>query len=183
MNYSELSNRYATALFTLAKTDDEQKTFLADLVEVAKAFTDDSEVRQFIDSPLIRAEAKIEVLKKALNERSLNPDFLNFVLLLAKKSRLSLASEIVMAYQARLDEKSHVKRGHVHSAAPLNEKQKGELQKAIEKYTHSKVVLDYAVDKSLVGGLTAQVGSVTFDDSLSAHLVRMKEDLTRSAHS
>src|SRR6185437_7387491 len=143
MNYSELSYRYATALFLSAADQAEQHVFLAALSELAKGFFSDAEARQFIETPLIRSEAKEEVLKNFFKQVQAPVAIVDFVRLLAKKGRLPLLKEIAAAYQAKIDQVDHMERGHVRSATPLSDKQKIEIQDAIEKYCHAKVVLDF----------------------------------------
>ncbi len=109
--------------------------------------------------------------------------FIDFVRLLAGKGRLPLVSEIAGAYQAKVDEQEHLRRGHVRSAGPLSEKERAEIRAAVENYCRGKVALDYTQDEKLFGGLTVQVGSLSFDDSLSSHLNQIKEELTRGVTS
>jgi uncharacterized protein YbcI len=56
------------------------------------------------------------------------------------------------------------------------------IKEKLEKLTGKKVVLEYHEDKSLIGGLVAQVGSFSFDDSLETQLRLMREDLKRKAN-
>ncbi len=177
---SEVANRYAAALFSLASTAEEHSIFLQSLKQLSEAFHQDKAVLEFLNSPLVRAEKKEEALQAALKNQNINVNVLNLVLLLAKKDRLSILSQISTAYEQKADQAAHIKRGTVRSASILNDKQKTDIQKIIETYTKNKVVLAYQEDVSLLGGLTAQVGSLTFDDSLFAHLKRIKEDLNRS---
>ncbi len=177
---SEVAHRYASALFLLATDADQHAANLSALQSLAQLFNDDKGIQNFINSPLVRAEKKEEILSAALKDKGVDTNVYNLLLLLAKKGRLPVLSEIATAYEAKTDEVGHVKRGVVRAATALNDTQKAQLLKTIETYTHSKVVLNYQEDANLMGGLTAQVGSLTFDDTVSAHLKRLKDDLNRS---
>jgi F-type H+-transporting ATPase subunit delta len=52
----------------------------------------------------------------------------------------------------------------------------------VAQVTGKKVILEYKEDASLLGGLIAEVGSLTFDDSLETQLRTMNEELKRRAH-
>lgn len=179
MRYSELAFRYASAFFDLATEVKQNEAYLKTLKDIQALLESDVTITQFLASPLIKAEDKVAALMKAFKESQLPEGILNFILLLAKKGRLALLPEVVAAYQAREDELNGVTRGTVKSAGSLNDKQKENILNQIQAVTKKKVVLQYLEDKSLIGGLVAQVGSFTFDDSLAAHLRRIKEDLTR----
>jgi F-type H+-transporting ATPase subunit delta len=180
MKYSELAYRYASALFDLGVAESKPSVFLKALQSVHVSLSDTTAVAQFVASPLVRSQDKTQALLKAFKGSGLPEQVLNFVLLLAQKGRLSLLPEIIAAFQAKEDQANGVTRGTVRAAKELSSQQKEALTKSVSEITKKKVILQYTEDKSLIGGLVAQVGSLTFDDSLAAHLRRIKEDLTRS---
>ncbi|MFZ4405339.1 MAG: F0F1 ATP synthase subunit delta, partial [Pseudobdellovibrionaceae bacterium] len=47
----------------------------------------------------------------------------------------------------------------------------------LSKKLNKKIILTSQKDPSLLGGLVAQVGGWTFDDSLKAHLSKLEEIL------
>jgi F-type H+-transporting ATPase subunit delta len=179
MRYSELAFRYASALFDIGSEANKADKYLEPLKSLEKALFENAQVREFIESPLVRATDKEATVTKALEGKGLPAEIQNFILLLARKSRLGHLPEIISAYQAKEDSMNSLTRGTVRSSTELTAKQKEEVAKIVSTITKKKVVLQYNEDKSLIGGLVAQVGSYIFDDSLSAHLRRIKEDLTR----
>ncbi len=179
MKPSELSFRYARALF-LTVDDSHTRHMFGDLLfELSRALNSAEELKLFVETPLIAPEKKEETLNQVFKSLKAPEEFRDFVRLLAAKDRLNLIQEIAEAYRAKIDELDHVERGHVRSAGELSEKEKADIQAAIEKYCRKKVVLDYTQDEHMLGGMAAQVGSLTFDDSLFSHLNQIKEELTR----
>lgn len=179
MVYSELAYRYAAALFDLAVEAKKVTEYLQALRGVQAALDSNTTVKDFVASPLVRAEDKAKTLVAALKDSGVPEAVINFTTLLAHKGRLILLAEIIAAYQAREDELNGITRGVVKTSAELTEKQKLSIASTLSSITKKKVILQYTEEKALLGGLTAQVGSLTFDDSLAAHLRRIKEDLTR----
>ena len=95
--------------------------------------------------------------------------------LLAEKRRFGLLEGIVNAFQTVVDGSRGIERGDVHSAATLFPEERTKLESTISRYTDKKAVLEYHENKNLLGGLVAQVGSYTFDDSLETQLRLIKD--------
>lgn len=182
MRCSEVANRYAMAIFQLAQEGHAVDGFLSALKTIKEAIEADTLLTEFVNSPLIPAIEKEKLFKKTLSDKKVAEEIVNFVALLARKGRLAVLSEVIEAYQACDDREKMITRGAVRSATKLDDKQKSEIATTIAMITKKKVLLTFAEDKSLIGGLVAQVGSLTFDDTLTSHIRRIKEDLNRRVH-
>ncbi len=75
------------------------------------------------------------------------------------------------------DARSGRVRGKVTSAVPLAAEAVANLTRSLEQITQRAVVLETAVDPSLLGGVSAQVGSVVYDGSLKTQLEDMRRQL------
>ena len=104
---------------------------------------------------------------------------MDLVLLIADNGRFGVFQELVGAFQAEADAANNVCRGTVRSATVLGQGERQRVEETVEKVLKKKVIMTYKVDPSVIGGLVAQVGSYTCDDSISAHLQRMNEELKR----
>lgn len=175
-----LASRYARALYNLAKDSGEQDAVFEKMRTISEAFSGDAESSRFLLSPVIRPSVKVEVLEKVTAALALPESLKNFLLLLAKKNRLSVFKDIVVAYQQIADDAHGVTRGTVRSATVLAPEERKRIETLVGRATKKQVILTYKEDPSLVGGLVAEVGSFTFDDSLISHLTRINEQLTRS---
>ena len=179
MRTSEIAVRYARAAFDLAvETKTEEKTF-GDLRALKIAFAKDASIAQFFASPVVAPEQKESALKAALANSGTSDVATNLMLTLARKERLSLFAQVVDAFQDRADAVNGVGRGVVRSATALAPQERTSLESIVEKVLKKKVILTYTTDSSVIGGLVAQVGSYTFDDSIKSHLDRMSEELKR----
>lgn len=182
MKNSILATRYARALYMLAKEAGQHETVYAQMRVIEDAFSLEREIHEFIHSPVVRPTDKEKALEQLCAKVKV-PDLLkNFLLVLARKNRLTIFSSIVAAFQAIADEAHGVTRGTVRSASVLAPDERKNLEQMVSRATKKQVILTYKEDPSLIGGLVAEVGSYTFDDSLESHLTRINEQLTRSAH-
>lgn len=176
---SEVARRYAQAIHDLSKSSAE--SVLGELKALKKSFEADKTISDFLNSPLFSPDQKSKALKAALNGK-VSENVLNSILLLAEKNRLSFFGEIVEAFEEIRDEHAGITRGTVKSATPLNADARKQIEDTVTKVTQKKVVLSFTEDPKLLGGMVAQVGGWTFDDSLEAHLTRLNEELNRRSN-
>jgi F-type H+-transporting ATPase subunit delta len=179
MSQSEISRRYAKALISVTKETNNQGAVLAELRAIQEPFAEPT-VQAFFSSPVVAWEVKIESVKKSLLSQKLANETTNLVLLLAKNGRLSHLTSIIESYQSLLDHESGVTRGVVRGARPLDQKFQSELEAQIATTLKKKIVLTFKEDPSILGGVVADVGGWTFDDSIETHLLRMNEALVNN---
>lgn len=182
MRNTILASRYARALYNLAKEKNQQDLVFDEMRVVEEAFRGDQGVWDFLHSPMIRPTEKVKALEAAFAKLSVTETTRHFLLLLARKERLPIFGEVVVAYQTIADEAHGVTRGVVRSATLLGPEDRKRIEELVSKATKKQVILTYKEDPTLLGGLVAEVGSFTFDDSLTSHLNRINEQLTRSVH-
>ncbi len=179
MRVSELGNRYAKALFDLATENKTQEKVFSDLRVLEKVIVEDKDVYAYLTSAIIRPEDKQKVIKTAVANSGLSTEVENMLDLIASRNRLSIFAELTHAFQAQIDSTNGVARGVVRSASVLGPEERKQIESKVETAIKKKVILTYKVDATLIGGLVAQVGSFTFDDSIDAHLRKIHDDLNR----
>lgn len=181
MKAMELASRYAKSVFELTPTGAEQEKTLEELRTLAHEFAANSDVTDFLSSPLIKPEDREKALEAAVKNANVRENVHHLLLLLARNNRFQVFGEIVEAFESLVDEANGVVRGTVRSAANLGPADRQEIETIVEKVLKKKVIMTYKTDPSVIGGLVAKVGSYTFDDSLNSHLTRLNEELKRKA--
>jgi F-type H+-transporting ATPase subunit delta len=182
MRVSEVSKRYAKALLAVAKQKGVHAKVLAELQVVAQALTGDVEIKAYFANPTISAEKKAEVLKSAFTNKGVSEEVVNTLILLAENNRSEIFDQVVAAYQDFLDIEGGVTRGVVRSAQPLSADAQKALETKINGVLKKKIVLTFEQDPKLLGGVVANVGGWTFDDSIDTHLKKLNEELNRRAN-
>lgn len=177
----EVANRYAKAIYDLAKETGKKDEILAELRELSKSFGS-PEFESFFSQKNVTNTDKVLIVKKAIASTKVSETVTSFISILAQKGRLSLFSQILFSYEAQSDSESNVVRGTVESAVSLLPEQRQQLEDIVAKVTHKKAILTYSVVPEIIGGLVAKVGSYTFDDTIDTHLKKLNEDLKRRAH-
>lgn len=177
----EVSRRYARALHELAKANKKADQIFSELRVLKDVFAKDKTIHDFVLSPLISPDQKIAALKAALSGK-VSDEVVNTLFLLAENARMDIFGELVDAFEIISDEDHGVSRGVVKSAAKLSPEARKRIEETVEKVTKKKVILNYEEDPKLLGGMVAQVGGWTFDDSLETQLMKMSESLNRSTN-
>lgn len=182
MNTSEVSKRYAKALLAATKQKGIHAKAYTELQAVATGFMKDEDTKNFFQNPTISSDQKVTVVKSALANTQLSEEVLSTILLLASKDRLGVIDEVAQAFQDYVDQEDGITRGTVRSAQPLDEAARKSVEANIMKVLNKKIVLTYSQDPKLLGGIVAQVGGWTFDDSVDTHLKKLNEELNRRAN-
>ena len=181
MSGNIVARRYAKALFTVGQKQGaaELETYGKQLAELAGALADSPEAMRFFRNPVFSVEEKKAVLVQITGKLELTKALANFVNLLADKSRLVSLPEIAEDFGAMLDEKNGIVSGKLVTAVSLSDTRKVELKERLEKQTGKKLVLDFATDAEILGGVVLQIGDSVLDASLRAQLNILKETIKR----
>ncbi len=180
MKNAVVANRYAKALYSLASEQKQEEKILNELRETANAFISSAEEYEQLVSPTLRLEDRKKIVTAMFAGAGHSELFRSFVQLLVSKNRLNLFKEICEAYQNQSDLLHGVTRGMVHSPAPLRPEERTRLEQIVSRVTKKKAILEYKQSPELIGGLLANVGSFTFDDTLDTQLRLLYENLNRA---
>ncbi|PIU00545.1 MAG: ATP synthase F1 subunit delta [Bdellovibrionales bacterium CG10_big_fil_rev_8_21_14_0_10_45_34] len=179
---NEVAQRYAKALFESIQGSEVARETLESLRFFSTALESQKTLLDILRAPHISANEKREITEKLLAELKLPTGVANVVLLLVERNRMDLFAEMVGAFQEQMDAANGVVRGRAVSSQEVSAEDRKAVEAKISTVTGKKVILEYQVDKSLIGGLRATVGSYTFDDTLDNQLRTLKETLKRSIH-
>src|SRR5499426_2567494 len=173
------ARRYAKALHmaaTEAKAGEAAGRELAALLEVFKANRGALEI---LERPWIKpADRRAAAL--ALAEKSGAGKLVrDFVALVAERGRLDHLAVIVSEYRDLIDAELGRVRAQVSSPVALTDAEKAELSRRLQAALGKQIILEEQVDKNLLGGFVARVGSLILDGSLDGQLARIRERLVR----
>ncbi len=172
---SGVAQRYASALFDLARERDALDAVAADLDRLEAMLAESGELARLLTSPVVsRAEQRRAVL--ALAERAgLGELVRNTLGVLAERRRLSALPAIARAYRTKLAELRGEATAELVSAAPLEAADLAALEAALARFAGRKVRLETRVDPALLAGLVVRVGSRMVDASLRRRLQQLEQ--------
>ena len=171
---------YAKALFELARERNQADAVARELDTVTEFFGRAAELRAFFARPWIGAAAKRTAAAEIATGLEVSPLTRDFVALVAGRGRAEHLGAIVAAYHRLQDEAAGRVRARVRTATPLSEGERASLAERLGRALDGKqVVLQEVVDRELLGGFVAEIGSVLVDGSLDGQLARLRERLAR----
>jgi F-type H+-transporting ATPase subunit delta len=175
-----VAKSYAKAIFDLARQRNQADQIQAELDRAAELVSADGEVADVLGRPWIsRAKRKqlAEEIGQKLELSRLGRDFLG---LLAAQGRADHLAAIATAYRNMLDAASGRVRARVRTASPLTELDRAALASKLQRSLGGEqVLIEEVLDKNLLGGFVAEIGSLVVDGSLDAQLARMRERLVK----
>jgi F-type H+-transporting ATPase subunit delta len=178
-----VAGRYAEALFAIASKEKaltkQEKTIdkiEAELKIIETVINENEKLQQLLYHPRISVEDKKGVLEK-LFKGKISQTTSNFLGLLIDRRREAFFCDIVTEYVKLANDRRNIVAAQVASAVELNEKEKGELDRVLDKLTGKKVRTSYVVDPSLIGGIVVRMGDKIIDGSIKTRLATMKESL------
>ncbi|APB33237.1 F0F1 ATP synthase subunit delta [Gloeomargarita lithophora Alchichica-D10] len=177
---ARLAEPYAEALLDLAQGQNQLATIEQELAQIKQLLHSAPELAQVLQQPTISLEQKKNVLRQVLAGQ-VQPLVLNFLLLLVDRGRIVLLERIITSFQDMARQLRGTQLARVRSAVALTPEQ---AQQLTERLTHlsgaRQVELETAVDASLLGGFTVQLGSQFLDTSLRSQLQRLALRLSQS---
>lgn len=177
MQNLSIARRYARALIDVAAETGSLDPVANQLDTLSTLMSDSADLRDVLLNPAYSREQRGAVLGGILKSiPKLEPSVNSLVQLLLDRQRFAAVPDIARQFREMADSRAGRVRGKVTSAAPLSADALRGVEQALEKLVQRDVVLEAAVDPALLGGVSAQVGSILFDGSLRTQL----EDLRRS---
>jgi F-type H+-transporting ATPase subunit delta len=172
---STVTERYAGALFDLAREKKSVDGIERELDKFLGLLRDSADLRRFVLSPMfsnVQQEQGLSAILKASGIGGLARDFL---LVLAKNRRLFAIENVIKAYKSLSAKERGEVEAEVVSAAPLTKAQIENLTDTLRQKLGKTPKLTTTVDPKLLGGLVVRVGSQMIDTSLRTKLKNLEK--------
>jgi len=171
---SGVSGRYASALFDLAREQNELDTVDQDLGKFQAMLDQSPDLARLVKSPAFAAEQQERALGAVMDWASIGATTGNFLKVVTRNRRLFAAEDMIKGFRQQLALHRGEMTAEVQSATPLSNEQLAALKATLKASYGKDVRLDAKVDPSLLGGLVVKVGSRMFDSSLRTKLMNLK---------
>ena len=173
-----IARRYARALIEVAAEVESLDQVLAQLEQFATTLDNSDELRDVVLNPAYSRAQRTAVVEGVMKAVGVDTTVLaNLIRLLTDRNRLGYLADIARLYRDEADRRTGRLRGSVTTAVPMSKDALQRLEQTLEKLTQRNVVLQSKVDPTLLGGATAQVGSVVYDGSIRAQLDDLRRGL------
>lgn len=177
MSSETVARRYATALADVVTKSGETETVKTELKTWEDLINSNNELHSAFANPSIAHLKKEGVLEGLLAKAKPTKTTSNFLRVLLTNSRLVDIAEINRRFASVIEERSGSVLGEITSARELSDNQKQELRTNLEKLTGKQVKLSFEIDKDIIGGVVARIGSTVYDGSVRTQLENLREQL------
>ena len=172
---SETANRYALALYELAKENSELETVEKDVNELLTVYKNSEDLQNFIKNPTQSQSSQLEVLNKILADMSLSKIIKNFLSILVLKRRIFFLNTIFLNFLSLVSQKKGELKASLISSKNLTNDELKNLNTELSLAIGTSVAFNYKVDETLIGGLKMQIGSLMVDTSIKNKLKKYEQ--------
>lgn len=174
------ARRYATALFSIGKSQEKLDLIARDLKFVAETMEQTPRLMVLWDSKVLPAGKKRDLIGRLLGE-SVDGLTLSFLRLLIDKRREDILSLVRFEVQQLTDASRHLVRAEATFALPPSDEERAALTRSLEQRTGEDVDLTVEVDPAILGGVIVRMHDTIIDGSVRGTMERLREQLLQEA--
>ncbi|MEJ2021582.1 MAG: F0F1 ATP synthase subunit delta [Maritimibacter sp.] len=172
-----VAQRYATAVFELAKEEGVIAAVEKDLDVLADALNDSSDFAAMIGSPIYSRAEQAKAMTALASKMGLSVPMAGVLGVMAEKRRLFVLPQLISALRAAIAEDKGEVTAEVTAAKAMTKTQQDKLAKALKASIGKDVKINLAVDEDLIGGLVVKVGSKMIDSSIRSRLNALQNSM------
>ena len=172
---AETANRYALALYELAKENSELEAVEKDIKEFLSIYNTSVDLKNFIKNPTQSQSSQLEVLNKISVEMNLSKIINNFLSILVTKRRIFFLNTIFHNFISLVSKKRGELKASLISSKRLTDEELKNLNTELSQAMEATVAFNYKVDENLIGGLKMQIGSLMVDTSIKNKLKKYEQ--------
>lgn len=172
--------RYAQALHSLASEGGALEAVDSQLSALHELLAETPELAEQLANPRLTREVKTRVLTQLLPAGEGSDLVRKVALLLTRNGRAALLSVLKEVYDEIAMAAAGRQVARVKSSHALDDATRQRIQASLAALTGNSITLEEAVDASLLGGVTVQIGSKLIDGSLRGRLEKIQDKLLRA---
>ena len=168
--------RYAKAILDIAQVNNSVDAVNADMTSIAKAIKESAELKDFLQSPIVKGEIKFSSLNEIFASAQKETKGL-FQLLLANK-RFEILPAIASQFNTLFDEVSGVETAVVTTAFPITPEIETQVLNKIKEFSSNSITIKNVVDESIIGGFVLRIGDKQYNASVANKLQQLKREFS-----
>jgi F-type H+-transporting ATPase subunit delta len=177
MDVGLIARRYATVLYDFADQRRELDEVNSDAQNIRDAFVANSEVYNFLSSPIKKMSEKKELLFTVFNG-NVTSTMIDFLMFVVDKERVSALDDILRVFQSLYKKSLGIKQVDIVTACGLSTEKEKTFVSIIESKLGAKVDASFSVDESLLGGMVITIEGKQLDCSVLRQLKEIENSLT-----
>lgn len=170
---------YGGALYALAAEEHCEDAVLEGLTLAADAFRETPGYLKLVQNPAVPREERLAMLDEAFGA-GVHVYVLNFLKILCGKSALGMAAAACRSIRRCCMRRAAFCPMQAVSAVPLDEAQRRALCDSLAQKTGRTILLETAVDPSVLGGVKLRYEGLELDGTAAGRLAALRRALTQA---
>lgn len=177
MSKNAVANRYAVALFRVAKEKGTLSETQAQLVLVQQALKDNPTFEEILKHPKVTAAKKKEIFQKSFGS-AVNETVMNTLLVLIDQRRESVLVEMIDDYIKHANKEQGIAEAKVYTTKAISDEEINVLSNEFaKKLGKNQLRVENIIDPELIGGIKIRIGDRIYDGSVQGQLQRLERQL------
>jgi F-type H+-transporting ATPase subunit delta len=173
---SRAAIRYAKAILETALSSGKENQVNDDMKSIINAVNSSADLKDFLASPIITSEVKMNVLSEIFG--SVQADTKSLFRLLQENKRFEILEAIATQFNAQFDEMNGVEVAKVTTAFPITAELEAKILAKAKAISTKKITIQNTVDPSIIGGFILRIGDKQYNASVSNRLQELKREFS-----
>ena len=174
---SKIAAPYARGLFEFAVERKIINELTNDFNSISKLFNNYPQLKQYLNNPVVKLEAKREILTKLIKSEVKIETF-QFLMVLVSRNRFFIYDAVVESYLKLVYKATALVEIKVVSAVHFSKKQETTLKSKVQALTNANMIrLEITVDPTLLAGFLIKTDSKVIDFTIKNQLIRLAKHL------
>lgn len=173
---SRAAIRYAKAILETAVSTGKANQVNDDMKSIIVAVNSSADLKDFLASPIITSEVKMNVLSEVFG--SVQADTKSLFRLLQENKRFEILEAIATQFNTQFDEMNGVEVAKVTTAFPITADLEAKILAKATSISTKKITIQNTVDPSIIGGFILRIGDKQYNASVSNRLHELKREFS-----
>ena len=173
---SRAAIRYAKAILETAVSTGKANQVNDDMKSIIAAVNSSADLKDFLASPIITSEVKMDVLSEVFG--SVEEDTKSLFRLLQENKRFEILETIAAQFNVQFDEMNGVEVAKVTTAFPITADLEAKILAKATAMSTKKITIQNTVDPSIIGGFILRIGDKQYNASVSNRLQELKREFS-----
>ncbi len=174
-----VTKTYADALFQLAVEENKVDELFSEVTMLTDILSKNPDLERIMTHPSVDKNQKIDTIRNIFSER-VSQEICGLLNQVVTNNRYEEINGILNCFIDSVKEYKKIGVAYVRTPVELTDAQKAKIeQKLLDTTDYVKMEMNYAVDVSLIGGMTIRIGDRVVDSSVSTKINELAKSLRR----
>jgi ATP synthase, F1 delta subunit len=172
-----LADRYARALYNVAKKQGAIVSVIEEVESFIKVLEVDTQLRKFFLHPAISPSEKKQMLKELVENR-ISPLSLTFLSILFDAKRTNYIGLICKTVAEIFDREQNRTKAQLYSVFPIDPALRQKIKERVAQYLQKEVDLEFLIDPDILGGVKLKIQDNVIDATALYKLKKIEEKIS-----